>query len=46
MTTEHSTFYIIAEFLFSILILVGLSVGIVYLGIILKEMIKGALGKD
>lgn len=46
MTEDHGTLYIIAEFLFSILILVGLSVGIVYLGIILKEMLKGALGKD
>ena len=46
MTEDHGTLYIIAEFLFSILILLGLSAGILYLGIIVKEMIKGALGKD
>jgi len=46
MTEDHGTFYIIAEFLFSILILMGLSAGIVYLGIILKELIKGTLERD
>jgi hypothetical protein len=46
MTEDHGTFYIIAEFLFSILILLGLSAGIVYIAIILKELVKGTFGKD
>ena len=46
MTDDHGTFYIIAEFLFSILILLGLSTGVIYVLIILKELIKGTFGKD
>ena len=46
MTEDHGTFYIIAEFLLSILILLGLSAGILYLGVIVKDLLKGALGKD
>ena len=46
MTEDHGTFYIIAEFLLSILILLGLSTGIIYVSIILKELIKGTFGKD
>jgi hypothetical protein len=46
MTEDHGTFYIIAEFLFSIIIVLGLSTGIVYIAVILKELIKGTFGKD
>lgn len=46
MTEGQAPLFFIIELLFELLILLGLSAGIVYVSIILKELIRGALGKD
>lgn len=46
MTEDHGTLYVIADFLFQILVILLLFSGICYISIILKELIKGTLGDD
>jgi len=46
MTEGHGTLYIIADFLFSIFLIVGLLAGILYLAIFIIELIKGTFGDD
>ena len=46
MTEDSRTLFPLIVFLFQILTVVGLAAGILYLAIIIKELIKGTLGRD